>query len=118
MTTRPIDRVLDALHQHRLAIKRRHGYWSCQCPAHDDGSPSMTLTEGRDGRALVKCFSGCPFEAIAAALDLKPADFMPDDPSPTHRAPRPFARSALARRSTFAAPGAWARSSLGPAQWR
>lgn len=29
------------------------------CPAHDDRTPSLTFTETRDGRPLIKCMAGC-----------------------------------------------------------
>jgi hypothetical protein len=30
-----------------------------RCPAHDDGTPSLAIREGRDGRILLKCHAGC-----------------------------------------------------------
>ena len=44
------------------------------CPAHEDTSPSLSITEGRDGRVLVKCHTGCTFQEILAALSLELAD--------------------------------------------
>ena len=29
------------------------------CPAHDDGRPSLSVTEERDGKTLVKCLTRC-----------------------------------------------------------
>jgi hypothetical protein len=37
------------------------------CPAHDDGEPSMSITEGRTA-LLFKCFTGCETRDIIAAL--------------------------------------------------
>lgn len=42
--------------------------WLACCPAHDDRNPSLTITDGDDGRTLVHCFSGCPQEAVIEAL--------------------------------------------------
>lgn len=39
-----------------------------RCPAHDDRSPSLSISETRDGRILVKCFAGCPQLAVIDAL--------------------------------------------------
>ena len=39
-------------------------------PAHEDRSPSLSIAEGRDGRVLLHCFSGCRPEAILQALGL------------------------------------------------
>ncbi|MBW1954079.1 MAG: hypothetical protein JRI66_13570 [Deltaproteobacteria bacterium] len=39
------------------------------CPAHaDDKTPSLSLSMTADGKLLVKCFAGCPQEAVIAAL--------------------------------------------------
>lgn len=44
-----------------------------RCPAHDDQSPSLSVTR-QDDRVLIHCHVGCTHDAILAALDLKPAD--------------------------------------------
>jgi len=41
--------------------------WIARCPAHEDSSPSLSLTE-RNGRLLVRCFAGCPQNAVIEAL--------------------------------------------------
>ncbi len=41
-----------------------------QCPSHGDSTPSLSVTAGQDGRALVHCFGGCPTEAVLHALGL------------------------------------------------
>lgn len=40
----------------------------CCCPAHDDGSPSLHVTERPDGTVLLRCFGGCHQGAVIAAL--------------------------------------------------
>jgi P4 family phage/plasmid primase-like protien len=45
----------------------------CRCPAHEDKEPSLKISEGRAG-LLLKCHAGCTFEAITAALGVKPAE--------------------------------------------
>jgi putative DNA primase/helicase len=58
--------------------------WIARCPAHDDCTPSLSITEGREGRALLKCHAGCQTEAIAAALGLNLRDlFVSASPSPS-----------------------------------
>jgi len=47
------------------------------CPAHDDRGASLSIGEGRGGRALVRCFAGCSAPAIVAAIGLSLADLMP-----------------------------------------
>lgn len=46
------------------------------CPAHEDTTSSLSATEGRDGRILLKCFAGCTIEQIVAALGLQMSDLM------------------------------------------
>ncbi len=51
--------------------------WQARCPAHDDRNPSLSITEGDDGRALLKCHAGCATENVVAALKIRMADLMP-----------------------------------------
>lgn len=43
----------------------------CKCPAHDDRKPSLHVSEGQNGKPLVKCHAGCTQEAVIAALKQK-----------------------------------------------
>lgn len=43
-----------------------------QCPAHQDARPSLSVSAGTDGRALLRCFSGCTVHDILAALHCQP----------------------------------------------
>lgn len=52
------------------------GYIAC-CPAHDDKSPSLAITE-RSGKILLNCFAGCDPEAILAAIHLRWRDLFSD----------------------------------------
>ena len=45
------------------------GYGTARCPAHNDDEPSLSLRDGEGGRILAKCFAGCDWPAIAAALE-------------------------------------------------
>ena len=70
MTDTPIEMVLS-----RLPDAKRSGKgWVAQCPAHEDRNPSLSITEGDDGRALVNCHAGCTVEAVCKAVGLTPAD--------------------------------------------
>lgn len=78
MTTPPIDRVLARLTIPEASTPRRSGgAWSVRCPAHDDDSPSLSVSEGRDGQVLLHCHAGCELDTILAALDLTAADLFP-----------------------------------------
>lgn len=50
--------------------QRRDGSWISKCPAHQDDTPSLSLRAGDRTPVLVKCFAGCEFKTIVAALDL------------------------------------------------
>lgn len=54
------------------------GRWIACCPAHDDGSPSLSITE-RDDRVLIHCFAGCPVDHVVAAVGLELSDLFPQD---------------------------------------
>jgi hypothetical protein len=59
---------------------RRSGRgWISRCPAHADRSPSLSISEGDDGRVLLRCFSGCTVDEITAALGLSLRDLFPGD---------------------------------------
>ena len=67
---RPIDRVLSRLEK----VSSKDGYYMALCPHHDDREPSLSIKEGEDSRVLLKCFAGCSFDEVVAAIDLKTAD--------------------------------------------
>ena len=46
-----------------------HGsYGTARCPAHDDRRPSLSVSDGLDGRVLVHCHAGCDQGAVWDAL--------------------------------------------------
>lgn len=45
-----------------------------ECPVHDDGSPSLSVKRGDDGRALIHCFAGCGTAEIASEWGLELRD--------------------------------------------
>lgn len=60
-----------------LGKPRRAGNgWSCLCPAHDDRNPSLSICDGRDGKVLVKCHTGCSQASVITAL--KDRDLWPE----------------------------------------
>lgn len=50
-------------------VRGRGSYMVAQCPAHDDGNPSLSFSMGEDG-VMFKCHAGCKKEAILEALGL------------------------------------------------
>ena len=69
----PIEKLLEKLPDAKPSGKG----WSARCPAHEDRQPSLSISEGDDGKALVMCHAGCETEAICASLGLRLADLMP-----------------------------------------
>jgi antitoxin (DNA-binding transcriptional repressor) of toxin-antitoxin stability system len=70
-----LQRVRDALDAANCRTRDNGRNWTC--PSHEDANPSLSVTEGRDGRVLVRCHAGCEFDAIVAAIGLQPADLAP-----------------------------------------
>ena len=62
----------------RLDMVRQDGsgarQWTARCPAHDDRKPSLSISEGEDGRILLKCHAGCSTEQIVGAIGLTLGD--------------------------------------------
>jgi hypothetical protein len=54
-----------------LGGRRSDNGWVTRCPAHDDRHPSLSIADGRDGRLLLRCFAGCSWAAIRAALEAR-----------------------------------------------
>jgi|SRR5579883_375202 len=70
----PVELLLSKL----AGVKRGGKGWSARCPAHEDRRASLSISEGEDGRALVKCHAGCSAETICGAVGLSLRDLMPE----------------------------------------
>ncbi len=77
LATTPITQVLTKLDGARQGSRG----WLGVCPAHDDRHASLSIAEGRDGRVLIHCFSGCETAQVLKALDLEWRDLFPPPPS-------------------------------------
>ncbi|MBA2686894.1 MAG: AAA family ATPase [Gemmatimonadaceae bacterium] len=66
----PVTKLLASL----KGVKRTGDSIVAKCPAHDDGTASLSIAEGRDGRAILKCHAGCTTEAVVAAAGLELRD--------------------------------------------
>jgi len=67
---KPVDHVLKRLE----GVRQCNGAWKALCPAHADREPSLSVTEGDDGQALLKCFAGCDTENVISELGLEMSD--------------------------------------------
>lgn len=73
----PTETVIAALEEAGCKPKRSGRGWSAKCPAHDDQRPSLSVSTGDDGRALICCHAGCTSEEITKTLGLNMRDLMP-----------------------------------------
>lgn len=90
MTATPIGVLLDALHQGTGHVPRRSGdRWTSRCPAHEDSSPSLSVSVGAEGHWLLHCFAGCTYSDVLAAVALRPGDMFPEELDREDRADRP-----------------------------
>lgn len=72
--------------------RERKDSWMVCCPAHEDHTPSLSVTSTED-RVLLKCFAGCDTAVIVAAIAISMQDlFVDDDWQPTHK-PKPPKRT-------------------------
>ncbi|MBW1930970.1 MAG: HTH domain-containing protein [Deltaproteobacteria bacterium] len=70
-------------------VHRNANGWIARCPAHNDEHASLAVSEGEDGRILVKCFAGCSTEEIVHSLGLNVKDLFSHGNRRT-TAPPPF----------------------------
>ena len=78
----PIDRLLAKLDRVKPCGRSQ---WMARCPAHEDGTASLSLKASGDGRVLMNCKANCPTSAVVAALGLTMSALFPDKP----HAPQP-----------------------------
>lgn len=70
----PVESVLAALRSAGCSPKRNGDGYTARCPAHDDRTPSLSIGEGDDGRALLKCHAGCSLADVLSALGMEERD--------------------------------------------
>src|SRR5215208_3078768 len=76
----PVEKVLGRLE----GYKERGGEFRARCPAHQGTSDnSLSVKEGDDGRALLKCHAGCEIKDIVNALGLEVVDLFDHNGCPT-----------------------------------
>lgn len=56
--------------------------WTARCPAHEDKHNSLSMSEGNDGRVLIKCHAGCETTEIVTALGLSMHDLFNEQSEP------------------------------------
>lgn len=80
----PVELVRERLRA--LGKRITNGGKMAQCPAHDDRTPSLSISEGADGCAVLHCHADCTVPAIVAALGLEMKDlFTAREAAASHR---------------------------------
>ena len=88
----PVTLVVEAVQRVTGPARKSGKEWALRCPAHEDRNPSLNVSEGRDGSALVLCRAGCNTDDILEAVGLTFADLFADRRAP---APPPMPRKRL-----------------------
>jgi len=70
MLSKPVERVLGRLEN----VAEVSGGWTARCPTHDDNMNSLSIGEGKDGRALLFCHAGCSLNEVVTALGIRVRD--------------------------------------------
>jgi hypothetical protein len=91
----PVEIVLERLER----VRRSGRGWTARCPSHEDKSPSLSIHEGRDGRALLCCHAGCSTLEITRALGLEMRELFERDGDWVPRSPRPLPKPVVLPRS-------------------
>ena len=67
----PIVRLIEQLREKGCEPRPAGSGWTAKCPAHDDNTPSLSVSQGDDGRALAHCHAGCDTKNVCRALGLE-----------------------------------------------
>lgn len=71
----PLNLVLSKLGN----VKKQGKEYIAKCPAHEDKKPSLSVSNGDDGRVLIYCHAGCETSDILAAIGLEVKDLFSDN---------------------------------------
>jgi len=71
------EKLLERL---EMVRKTGAGKWIARCPAHDDGTPSLSVTEIESGnRVLIHCHGGCGAVDILESIGMDWSALYPDE---------------------------------------
>ncbi len=79
MSSQPVARLLDRLGN----VKKAGDGHTARCPSHEDKNNSLSINEGKDGCALVKCHAGCTTDQIVRSIGLDLADLFEKKDAPS-----------------------------------
>lgn len=82
--TSPVETFIERAVEQGRRVKRQGSHWLVSCPgpnhARGDREPSLHVSPGRNGGAVLRCFAGCDNRDIVEALGMTLADLF-DGPS-------------------------------------
>jgi len=61
-----------------IGVEERGDGYMAECPAHADANPSLSISQGDDGRVLLKCHAGCETEDVLREAGLSFKDIGPN----------------------------------------
>lgn len=64
-----LSNVLSVLKDHGANVRSHGGYYTAECPAHEDQRASLSISQGEKG-AILKCHAGCEVDDIRSELKL------------------------------------------------
>ena len=77
------EKLLERL---EMVRKTGTGKWIARCPAHDDGTPSLSVTEIEGGnRLLIHCHANCGALDVLESIGLDWSALYPDDSDNRYR---------------------------------
>lgn len=71
-----LNRLRGVMKTGKHSMKTGERSWFARCPAHEDKTPSLSITETHD-RFLLHCFAGCDTEDVLQAIGLDFPDILP-----------------------------------------
>lgn len=84
LISEPVENFLGLLD----GVRKTSTGWVARCPCrNDDSNPSLSVSEGNDGRVLVTCHRAmsCNVDEICSSVGLRVSDLMPQDSKPVVR---------------------------------
>jgi len=75
-----IDDLLGKLSGVRDSVKNKGHEWTSKCPAHEDGSASLSIGLSGD-KILLKCHAGCETNKICLSIGVRMSDLQGSSPS-------------------------------------
>lgn len=81
------DPKLDAFLGRLTGVRKNGGGFVAKCPAHEDASPSLSITMGHRG-VLFNCFAGCSPDNVVAAAGVKWSELFLDGKTPNTKLKR------------------------------